>query len=88
MKQKALLAFFPTLTIPKSQRFIRLLEKEWVQSDISKEDWLMLMNDYYEIRDIRNQTNHAKDEERTVTTKDISEKILQGLATIRRVVGQ
>lgn len=88
LKQKALLAFFPTLTIPKSRRFIRLLENEWVQSDISKEDWLMLMNDYYEIRNIRNQTNHAKDEERTVTTKDISEKILQGLATIRRVVGQ
>lgn len=85
MKVQELLDFFSDFSIPYSERFIRLLRREWVVSNVPEAKLRLLLDRYGALKDERNHTNHARQEQQTLTVQDIRQLLQQGLSEINDI---
>lgn len=82
MKQQEALTFFSDFSIPYSERFIRLLRRGWVVSDVPEEKLRSLLDHYGALKDERNHTNHARKDQQSLNVADIKKLLRQGLEEI------
>ncbi|WP_296903497.1 hypothetical protein, partial [uncultured Megasphaera sp.] len=82
MKQQEVLSFFSDFSIPYSERFIRLLRRGWVVSDVPEDKLRLLLDHYGAMKDERNHTNHARKDQQSLNVEDIKKLLRQGLEEI------
>ena len=74
-----------TFSIPPENRFLRLFDCGWVNSDVSEDTLRRLLNQYGEIKDVRNHTNHARNDHKMATLEDIKNLLTEYVGNIKDV---
>ena len=68
-----------------SDRFIHLYKNKWIYSDFPEDTLRMLLDQYFRIKEKRNQTNHARNDHQLSALEDIKALLNESLETINEV---